>query len=384
MNRNIRILSWFNFFCDFKLYAPVAILYFSGITGSFALGMSIFSVVTVAGALSEIPTGIFSDRIGRRNTVILGALCAVFYTTLYAAAVSYTVLILGAILEGVSRSFYSGNNDAFLHDTLKETGSEKEYGTHLGKVSAMFQLALAVSAVAGGILAGISYPLIMWLSVIPQAICLLMAFFLTEPRIPKQESANTYEHLKEAAALFFRNKKLQILSISSVSVYGMGEAGYQFQSAFYNTLIPVWAIGFVKAISNTGATVSFYYSGKLLKKFGVKQILYFELFYNRTVNTIAALFPTAVSPFLTSTSSVLYGASSIALNSLMQKEYADEQRATLASLQSFAGSIFFAVIAFFLGLVADRTSVITAFLILQVFQSMNYFIYRRMFRLLSL
>lgn len=65
MIKNIKFLTWFNFFTDFKLYSPVAILYFAQVTGSFALGMSIFSIAYVSAAFFEIPTGIYSDLIGR-------------------------------------------------------------------------------------------------------------------------------------------------------------------------------------------------------------------------------------------------------------------------------------------------------------------------------
>ncbi len=84
MYRNVKILTLFNFFTDFKLYAPVAIIYFADVSGSFALGMSIFAITMVSSALFEIPTGIFSDRIGRKKTVVIGALCALFYSIFYA------------------------------------------------------------------------------------------------------------------------------------------------------------------------------------------------------------------------------------------------------------------------------------------------------------
>ena len=71
MKQNIRILTWFTFFTDFKLYAPLAIIYFAQVSGSFALGMAIFSIARISSALFEIPTGVFSDRIGRKKTIIL-------------------------------------------------------------------------------------------------------------------------------------------------------------------------------------------------------------------------------------------------------------------------------------------------------------------------
>src|SRR3989344_4474856 len=93
MNRNIKLLTWFNFFTDFKLYAPIAILYFAQVTGSFALGMSIFSIAYVSAALFEIPTGIYSDFIGRRKTVILGAVSTILFSIFYAIGQSFWFLV---------------------------------------------------------------------------------------------------------------------------------------------------------------------------------------------------------------------------------------------------------------------------------------------------
>src|SRR3989338_4038016 len=153
LHKNIKILTWFNFFTDFLLYAPVAIIYFERITGSYALGMSIFSIIMIASALFEVPTGIFSDYIGRRKTVILGAFCAVLYVTFYAIGTSYWILVTGALFEALSRSFYSGNNDALLHSTLAETNDQHQYEEYLGKTSSMFQAAATIAAVSGSILA---------------------------------------------------------------------------------------------------------------------------------------------------------------------------------------------------------------------------------------
>ena len=177
-HKNISSLTWFNFFTDFKLYAPIAIIYFAKVSGSFALGMSIFSIAMISSAIFEIPTGIFSDFIGRKNTVILGAASAVGYAVFYAIGTSYWILAIGAVFEGLSRSFYSGNNDALLHDTLSESGSEHEYAHYSGKLRSMFQLALAASAITGSLIANWSFAVVMWISVIPQLFCLVLSCYL--------------------------------------------------------------------------------------------------------------------------------------------------------------------------------------------------------------
>src|SRR3989338_5288499 len=109
LSKNIKLLTWFNFFTDFKLYAPFAIIYFSQVSGSFTLGTTIISITYISAAFFEVPTGILSDFIGRKKTLILRSLSAVLFITCYALGSSYWILVIGAILEGLSRSFYSGN-----------------------------------------------------------------------------------------------------------------------------------------------------------------------------------------------------------------------------------------------------------------------------------
>lgn len=379
MHKNIKLLTWFNFFTDFKLYAPLAIIYFTQVSGSFALGMSIFSIATISSAFFEIPTGVFSDRIGRRKTVIFGALASVLYALFYAIGHSYWILAIGAIFDGLSQSFYSGNNDALLHDTLSETHEEHKYEEFLGRTSAMFQAALGISALLGGVIATWSFSLIMWLSVIPQLICLFLAFFLIEPKNHSLQSGNIYNHLKDAYTKFFSNKKLRLLSISSVLGFAFGEAGFQFQSAFYNTLWPVWAIGIAKTLSNIGATLSFHYAGRVIKRFNALRILLIDNIYNRAINTVSTAFPTPLSPLLMSSTSIFFGVTSVAKNALLMREFTNEQRATMGSLNSFAGNIVFGILAFILGLLADSLSPARALLILQIFQLGNLYIYWKLF-----
>lgn len=69
----------------------------------------------------------------------------------------------------------------------------------------MFQWALAGSSLIGGILASISFPLVMWLSVIPAIVGLFIALKITEPKVHYQKTTNIYAHLKEALTLFWQN-----------------------------------------------------------------------------------------------------------------------------------------------------------------------------------
>lgn len=379
MNHNIKVLKWFNFFIEFKLYAPIAILYFAEITGSFALGMSIFSVAVVSGALFEIPTGILSDRLRRRKTIILGAFFSVIFITLYAIGISYWILVIGAIFEGLAMSLFSGNNEALLHESITEEGKESEYAQHLGATSKMLSIGLAISSgLAIVFIFFWPFKLLFWLSVIPQIICLVLAFFVREPKIHLDESGNVYRHLKIAFVEFVRNRKLRYLSVASIVVSGFGQASFQFQPAFYATVWPTWAIPIAKMISFSGAAVSFHYAGRIIERFNVFKILITGVIYGRVIAVFAALAPTILSPLLMSSTAVIFGLASVANSTLFQKEFKKEQRATMGSLNAFAGSLVFGVVSITVGLIGDFLSPGKAIAILQIFIFTNVIIYHKL------
>ena len=55
-----------------------------------------------------------------------------------------------------------------------------------------------------------------------------------------------------------------------------------------------------------------------------------------------------------SLNSLLYGVTEVSKNKLLQNEFTHEQRATMGSLNSLFGSIFFSIFAIFLGILADK------------------------------
>lgn len=315
--------------------------------------MSLFSIVMLSSAIFEVPTGIFSDIIGRKKTMILGALSATVSAILYASGYAFWPLCIGALFEGLSRSWYSGNNDAFLHDSLTQTGNSEKFAHYLGKTSSMFQLALMIGAVVGSVLAQWSFSLIMWLSVIPQILCLLLSFEFQEPKRITREQSNVFAHLKISALHLWNNKKLKLLSIQDIISFGIGESSFNFSAAFISTIWPLWAIGFSKMISYGGAFLSYWFSGKFIRKLGAYNILIIANIYTRIANFIAYGKPTLFSPVLMASSSIFYGATSVSKNTLIQQEYTNEQRATLGSLNAFLGNIFYGIFSPFLGLIAD-------------------------------
>ena len=59
------------------------------------------------------------------ETLLSGQMANILCIAAYGAGSSFTVLAIGALLEGLSFALFSGNQEAFLYDTLKDEESSR-------------------------------------------------------------------------------------------------------------------------------------------------------------------------------------------------------------------------------------------------------------------
>lgn len=380
LQKNLRLLSVFKFLIGFSLFTPLAIIYFSKVSGSYTLGTSVFGIIMLSGAIFEVPTGVLSDNIGRKYTMVLGSWSRVLAFVFYAIGFSYWWLVVGGIFEGLSRSFYSGNNDALLYDTLADSNKLNSYEEFQGKINSTEQLAMGISAGLSALIAIFSFKYILWFSVAIQIGLLIVSYLIIEPHFMHRLNSNVYVHIKEAVILFIRNKKLRLLSIASIIGYSTSELKWEFGSAFVATVWPLWAIGISKMLPSLGASLSFYFSGKLIRRFKAVTILLFDSIYGKVISFISLVFPTVFSPLIMSTPSFLFGVSRVAETTLMQHEFSNHQRATMSSLNSLAGNVGFAIMALVLGGLADSFGPARALIILTMIGLPVTYLYWKIFK----
>ncbi|ALG12145.1 MFS transporter [Kibdelosporangium phytohabitans] len=363
VDRNVRLLSWFNFFGDFRLYGPIMVIYFAQVTGSYTAAASLLAVKMLASAAFEVPTGVLSDRLGRRGTMIAGAVVMVAAHLGYAGASGYGVLLAAVVLEGLATSLWSGNNESLLYDTLLEAGREEEFARHSGRVNSMFQIALALAAPIGGVVAGAwSLRAVVVLSVVPQVLCVLMALRVREPRVHGPLESNALAHLGSALRGIRRSPVLRRMTLVSALRYS-SESAAQLSPAFVAGLWPLWALGLWRTFGHGVAFVGFRVSGWVIGRVGAARTLLFGELFDNVVNTVALVKPTVFSPVLLG--SPAYGMSTTAQQTLLQREFTDRERATMGSLASLLGSVLYALVALGAGVVADRWGIVAALLAIQ-------------------
>ena len=377
---NIQLLGLLNLFMDLKFYGAFAIIYFTTISGSMLLGMSIFSVTMITNALFELPTGIISDLVGRKKTLILGTFASLIYSLVFAISGNYWFLVIAAIFEGLERAFYSGNNDALLYDILKEVGLEKEYKTYYGKVNSMYAIAAIIAALIGGVLVYFtSIRFLMIITIIPKLINLFICFKIKEPKVHTNKiHANPYTHVKALFIKFRHNSQLKKIIIADTIASCVGESTFQFRPMFYQLVWPVWAIGIPNLLSNLGMFVSDWFSGKIIKKYGDRNILVFGNIYSIFSNIFGFALNSVISPIILVTNSLF--PTGVAKNSLLNEYYSDEMRASMASLKALIVTLAMAVVMIIVGGLADLIGVVSTLVIVCSFKIITVILYDNVFK----
>ena len=364
LQKNIGLMPLFNFLIYTKLFTGIISVYFAKVTGSYAVGISLFAIIQVSLALMEVPTGVFSDTLGRRKCLIIGAVLSLMSVLFFAIGSSYLILALGAMFVGISEAFFSGNNEALLYESLDGVDKKGKYDQKLGEVRSSMEFSFLVGGVVGGIIAIWSVSLLMWLSLIPQIFGVWLSFQFSEPPNKRSGVGNVYAHLKEAVNLFKTNIQMRRLSLAGIISEG-GGAGWPLFALFYNTLLPVSLVSFMVSANFLISSISYRLSGKVIKRFSAIRLLIIDKMFGRIINIFALSFPTILSPPMMALGSIFYGPAEVAQNTLLQLEFSDKQRATMASLNSLFGNAFYVVCATTLGLLADKIGVAKTLLLAQ-------------------
>jgi MFS family permease len=152
-DRNIPRFYLFTALTALQLWMPIWIVFFRqrGLTLDQIGTLELVGIGLLA--LAEIPTGIVADNLGRRTSLVIGAILQGATLLGLLAEVLSPVFLLAYAVWGVSFSFVSGAADALVYDSLRADGRSEDF-THVSSRYAMVgQAAGGIGAILGGLLA---------------------------------------------------------------------------------------------------------------------------------------------------------------------------------------------------------------------------------------
>lgn len=182
----------------FMLWVPVEKLFITEI-GFTAASVGVMAAAYAAVVpLLEVPSGILADRWSRTWLMVLSS-CALFASVVVGGlSRDVTTYVAAAMLLGVYFAANSGTVDSIVYDTvLEETGTSLLYERWIGRVRMVDAGALAASALAGGVLAGLTSTRFTYFATLPFVACSVLCFLkFREPRLHRAaERTRLREHV---------------------------------------------------------------------------------------------------------------------------------------------------------------------------------------------
>ena len=87
--------------------------------------------------MSEVPSGYFADRLGRKDSMLIGGLSGSLGFFIYANAYTLEQFLLAQFFIALGTSFISGSDTALLYDTLLSLKCQDDYKKMAGRMASV-------------------------------------------------------------------------------------------------------------------------------------------------------------------------------------------------------------------------------------------------------
>jgi len=196
MNKPIQIIYFLKFFASGTIVPILSLMLLArGATiETISLIIGLYSVTVIA---AEFPSGVFADLYGRKTSFLLSCVLYLISYCMFFFSRAAGILLIGMVVNGLSRAFSSGSIEALMIDHATEQCCPLERVT--ARLAILESAGLAGGALVGGLLAevGERFSFNLGVNIIITVIILfLTVLFVHEtPRMKAEHVATTHRQL---------------------------------------------------------------------------------------------------------------------------------------------------------------------------------------------
>ena len=206
----------------------------------------------VAKFVTEVPTGIFADMLGRRKSLILYCAISAGETLLFLTPTP-PLMILSFALSGTAFAFRGGASEAILWNIAGHADPADQSKRYSRLVSRMYLVGMIgeiIGSTAGGYLGTLLMVLPFLLSSLFSALGIIPLLFLPEQKVAASEHTSALRHLGRSIQAVWRSPAL----VGLLLVSGLTESCWQTIYFFYQLYLhgqgfSLSAIGLIVALS---------------------------------------------------------------------------------------------------------------------------------------
>ena len=140
----------FSFFADFMFYYSFYVSLFAKNGFSGGKLATLFVIMNASKMFADIPVGMISDIISRRNVLILGLIFRCIFCALCLIGGHFYIFVLAMIAVGIGNSCIWTHAWNYFYDYKKEVGETATFSRFMGKFYAISNSAIALAGFTGG------------------------------------------------------------------------------------------------------------------------------------------------------------------------------------------------------------------------------------------
>ena len=354
LQRNVVLYPWFRAASDGHAWITVFFLYMSQ---SLPLDqvIELSAVYYLSVFLLEVPSGYFSDRIGRRRTLLIAAAALIGSYCCFIVGAGYWWFAAGQFLLAMGIAMQSGTDTAFHYDSLKALGREAEYASREAKAEQWGLVMLAIATLSGGVLGLLDLRLAYVFSLLSATGMAFLVWRMAEPQHADESTAipQSFTRVVWDCCLRLRDPVLGWVFLVVILLYAMAHIVYEFYQP-YIMLMPLPLLeasdyaplisGIVISVSMFGGAIGARASIAWQAKLGLVGVLALGMLIQLGIVAAMAI---AVSPMVlvlvclrNFPMSLVHAPVRAAIAPRIERR----QRATYLSLQGLAERLFFALL----------------------------------------
>ena len=196
LTRSVRLYPIYAPLAQAYFWLPVFFLYFNQHMPIEQV-LRLEAIYYVAVVILEVPSGYLSDTLGRRLTLLISAVSAIFAYALFFWGGSFGIFVLAQIGLAASMAFRSGTDTSFHYDLLKCLGREDAYPQREARITRNVFIASAGAALLGGAVSIFALRVAYGLSLLAACVAFALVLLFAEP---EQEASTA----RQASGFFFQ------------------------------------------------------------------------------------------------------------------------------------------------------------------------------------
>lgn len=345
MSKNLYRIVLMFIVTSFDFFSAIEVAFFFQKSLSASEIYLIYAIFSILVFVLEVPTGYIGDKIGHKNSILIGLFCGIigfcgliFFKGFYGIIISYFFMAL-------MTSLISGSDEAILYDCLKQDGRENDFESVYAKTESFSYAASIVANILAGIIATFS----MTIDVLVQISFLIIAFLIfvgTNVISGFVDEENNIVGVKEKV----KESKMLIMLLVLAGLFMTSTLlGTKFsQQIMLAGNIPLSLFGVFTAIMTLVASLFSYIAPKITWiPFSILMLIPSVILIIIGISGKSAFILLLI---LTSMSRAM---GNIKLSAYINNQISSKYRATINSIKSLLFRVFYSIIIFVGGKMAD-------------------------------